>query len=162
MHITINKNNLSYGKYKVKCALGKRGIGNKRREGDKITPHGLFKIKYVLFRKDRIKNLRTKLSKINIAKNMGWCDDPKSNKYNQLVYLPSKHSHEKLFRRDNIYDIILVLDYNMSPIKKNKGSAIFIHCSFSDNRNTMGCIALKKKDILILLKNLRSNTFIKI
>ena len=96
MHITINKNNLYYGKYKVKCALGKRGIGNKRREGDKITPHGLFKIKYVLFRKDRVKNLHTKLSKMNIAKNMGWCDDPRSNKYNQLVYLPSKYSHEKL------------------------------------------------------------------
>jgi len=162
MHITINKNNLSYGKYKVKCALGKRGIGNKRREGDKITPHGLFKIKYVLFRKDRIKNLRTKLSKINIAKNMGWCDDPKSNKYNQLIYLPSKHSHEKLFRRDNIYDIILVLDYNMSPIKKNKGSAIFIHVAKKDYKKTDGCVAINKISLLKIVKDLKLKTKVKI
>ena len=162
MHITINKNNLYYNKYKVKCALGKRGIGNKRREGDKITPYGLFKIKYVLFRKDRVKNLHTKLSKKNINKNMGWCDDPRSNKYNQLVYLPSKYSHEKLFRRDNIYDIILVLDYNMSPIKKNKGSAIFIHVAKKNYKKTEGCVAINKISLLKILKDLKLNTKVKI
>ena len=162
MHITINKNYLNYGKYQVKCALGKRGIGNKRREGDKITPQGLFKIKFVLFRKDRVKNLHTKLNKIDITKNMVWCDDPKSDKYNQLVRLPFKLSHEKLFRKDNIYDIILVLDYNMNPIKKNKGSAIFIHVAKKNYKKTEGCVAINKTSLLKILKSLKLKTKVKI
>ena len=99
---------------------------------------------------------------MNIAKNMGWCDDPKSNKYNQLVYIPFKHSHEKLFRRDNIYDIILVLDYNMSPIKKNKGSAIFIHVAKKDYKKTNGCVAINKISLLKIVKDLKIKTRVKI
>ena len=102
-------------------------LKNKIKEGDLITPIGEYKIKFVLYRKDRLKNLSTKLKKIIIKKNMGWCDDPSSKKYNQLVYLPFSYSHEKLYVKENIYDIILVLDYNMNPIVKDKGSAIFIH-----------------------------------
>ena len=60
---------------------------------------------------------------------MGWCNDIESNQYNKLIRLPSSYSHEKLYKKENIYDIILVLNYNMNPIIKNKGSAIFIHVS---------------------------------
>ena len=132
MHILINKNYLTYKNYKVKCALGKRGIGNKRREGDFITPRGNFKIKYILYRKDRIKRIQSKIKKIIIKKNMGWCDDPLSKNYNKLIKIPSEYNYEKLYKKDNVYDIILVLNYNMNPVVKNKGSAIFIHITKAD------------------------------
>ena len=119
MHILINKKYLTYKQYKAKCALGKRGIGQKKKEGDLITPAGLYKIKYILYRKDRIKKLKSKFRKIVIKKNMGWCDDPKSKDYNKLIKLPFYYSHEKLFIKENIYDIVIVLSYNMHPIKKN-------------------------------------------
>jgi L,D-peptidoglycan transpeptidase YkuD (ErfK/YbiS/YcfS/YnhG family) len=118
MHILINKKYLTYNQYKVKCAVGKRGIGLKKKEGDLITPVGQYKIRYLLYRKDRIKKIQTKLRKIIIKKNTGWCDDPKSQKYNKLINLPFNYSYEKLFIKENIYDIILVLNYNMNPVKK--------------------------------------------
>ena len=148
--------------YRIKCALGKRGIGKKRKEGDFITPIGSFKIEIVLYRKDRIKKLHTSLKKRAIKKNMGWCDDPKSNKYNKLIILPNKFSHEKLLRKDNIYDIILVLNYNMKPVKKNKGSAIFIHVAKRKFKSTEGCVAIQKGELLKIVKNIRLNTKIKI
>ena len=115
MHILINKKYLTYGKYKVKCAVGKRGIGLKKKEGDLITPIGQYKIKYILFRRDRIKKIQSKIGKIEIKKNMGWCDDPRSRKYNKLIKLPFNYSHEKLYKKENAYDIILVINYNMNP-----------------------------------------------
>ena len=143
MHIIVNKNYLTYKNYKAKCAIGKRGIGNKKKEGDLITPKGLYKIKCVLYRKDRIKKVMSKIKKIIIKKNMGWCDDPRSKAYNKIIKLPSNFSYEKLYRKNNIYDIILVLNYNMNPIIKNKGSAIFIHISKKNYKKTEGCIGLK-------------------
>ena len=162
MHIKINKDYLTYNNYRVKCAIGKRGIGRKIKEGDLITPKGEYKIKFVLYRKDRLKSLSTKLKKISIKKNMGWCDDPSSKKYNQLVYLPFDYNHEKLFIKKNIYDIVLVLNYNMSPIKKNKGSAIFIHVANKDYKKTRGCVAVKKISLLKIIKNLKTITKVKI
>ena len=93
---------------------------------------------------------------------MGWCDDPSSKKYNQLVYLPFDYNHEKLFIKKNIYDIVLVLNYNMSPIKKNKGSAIFIHVANKDYKKTRGCVAVKKISLLKIIKNLKTITKVKI
>ncbi len=162
MHILINKKYITFKNYKAKCAIGKRGIGNKKKEGDLITPKGIYKVKYVLYRKDRVKKIKTKLKKIIIKKNMGWCDDVRSNNYNKLIKLPFNYSHEKLYKKENIYDIILVLNYNMSPIIKNKGSAIFIHVSKRNYKKTEGCIALKKIHIIKLLKELKNNTKIRI
>ena len=96
MHILINNKNLIYKNYKVKCAVGKRGIGYKRKEGDLITPKGKYKIKYILFRKDRIKKIQSKIKKIVIRKNMGWCDDPKSKNYNKIIKLPSEYNTSTL------------------------------------------------------------------
>ena len=127
MHILIDKKFLTYNKYKAKCAVGKRGINFKRKEGDLITPKGKYKIKFILYRKDRVRKIQSKIKKIAIVKNMGWCDDPRSKNYNKLIKLPTEYSCEKLYKKENIYDIILVLNYNMNPIIKNKGSAIFIH-----------------------------------
>ena len=162
MHILINKNYLTYNNYKVKCALGKRGIGNKRREGDFITPRGNFKIKYILYRKDRIKRIQSKIKKIIIKKNMGWCDDPLSKNYNKLIKIPSEYNYEKLYKKDNVYDIILVLNYNMNPVVKNKGSAIFIHVTKANYKKTEGCVAIKKVHLLKIIKEIKKNIKIKI
>ena len=162
MHILINKKNLTYGNYNAKCAIGKRGIGYKRKEGDLITPKGSYKIKYILYRKDRIKKIHSKIKKFVIKKNMGWWDDPKSKNYNKLIRLPSNDNHEKLYIKDNTYDIILILDYNMKPTIKNKGSAIFIHVSKRNFKKTEGCIAIKKNYLLKIIKDLKKNTKVKI
>ena len=162
MHILVNKRYLTYNQYKVKCAVGKRGIGLKKKEGDLITPVGLYKIKYILYRKDRTKKIQSKLRKITIKKNMGWCNDPKSKQYNKLINLPFNYSYEQLFRKENVYDIILVLNYNMRPIKKDKGSAIFIHVAKKNYRRTQGCVAVKKSDLLKILKEIKINTRVKI
>ena len=129
MHIIIKNKILSYGNYKVKCAVGKRGIGIKLKEGDLITPKGIYKITKIFLRKDRIKNFRTKIKTFPIKKNMGWCNDPNSKNYNKLITYPFNSTFEKLFRKDNIYDVIMVLNYNMKPVIKKKGSAIFLHIS---------------------------------
>ena len=118
MHIIIKNKKLTFNNYKVKCAVGKRGIGIKKREGDLKTPKGKFKISYILYRKDRVGNLTSKLKKVVIKKNMGWCNDPKSNDYNKLIRFPFSFTAEKLFKKNNTYDIILVLNYNSNPIKK--------------------------------------------
>jgi len=157
--IIINKSGyLKYKDLKFKCALGKSGIGNKKIEGDNITPKGNFKIIKIYYRKDRLKKLSSKFTLTEITKNMGWCDDPKSKKYNQLIKLPTKYSHEILYRRDNIYDLILVLNYNMKPTIKNKGSAIFIHVAKKNYKKTKGCIALKKTNLIYLVKKIKKNT----
>ena len=93
---------------------------------------------------------------------MGWCDDPQSKQYNKLIKLPFNYGHEKLYKKENIYDIILVLNYNMSPIVKNKGSAIFIHLTRRNYKKTKGCIALKKIDLIKIIKDLKINTKVKI
>ena len=162
MHIQINKKFLTYDKYKVKCALGKRGIGKKKKEGDKITPKGRYNIKFLLYRKDRIKKIKTKLKKIIIKKNLGWCDDPSSKNYNKLIYLPAENSHEKLYKSDNSYDIVLVLNYNMSPIKNGKGSAIFIHVAKRNYKKTLGCIAISKIALLKIISEIKKNTIVEI
>ena len=161
MHILINKNYLIYNKLKVKCAIGKNGIGYKKKEGDLITPSGIFRIKYILYRKDRVK-IKTKLKRKIIKKNLGWCDDPKSTHYNKPVKLPFTYSHEKLYKKENIYDIVLVLNYNMNPIKKNKGSAIFIHVAKNNFKKTEGCIAIKKLNLIKLIRKINANTKVKI
>jgi len=161
MHVLINKNYLTYNKLKVKCAIGKKGIGYKRKEGDLITPKGQFKIKYILYRKDRVQ-ISTKLKKRVIKKNIGWCDDPKTRQYNKLVKLPFNFKHEKLFKKEKIYDIILVLNYNMKPVKKNKGSAIFIHVAKNNFKKTEGCVAIKKINLIKLIKEINPNTKVKI
>ena len=162
MHILINKKYLTYDQYKVKCSVGKRGIGSKKKEGDLITPIGQYKIKYILYRKDRVKKIQSKLRKITIKKNMGWCNDPKSKKYNKLVNLPFNYSYEQLFKKENVYDIILVLNYNMNPVKKDKGSAIFIHVAKKYYKRTQGCVAVKKSDLLKILREIKINTKVKI
>ena len=162
MIIIKKSGHLEYKKLKFRCALGKAGIKKKKKEGDNITPEGTFKIIKVYYRPDKIKNFVTSIKKKKIKKNIGWCDDPVSNSYNKEIKLPSRFGHEKLYRKDNLYDLILVLNYNINPTIKNKGSAIFIHIAKKNYEPTAGCIALKKEDLIELLKKIKKNTKIKI
>ena len=157
--IIINKSGyLKYKNLKFRCALGKAGIGKKKIEGDSITPRGKFNIVKIYYRSDRVKKISSKYRLIKISKNMGWCDDPNSKKYNQLINLPTKYTHEKLYRKDNVYDLLIVLNYNMSPIFKNKGSAIFIHIARQNYKKTSGCVAIKKPHLIKLIKTIKKNT----
>jgi L,D-peptidoglycan transpeptidase YkuD (ErfK/YbiS/YcfS/YnhG family) len=153
---------LKYKRLKFRCALGKAGISKKIIEGDNITPKGIFKIIKIYYRPDKIKKITTLIKTIKIKKNMGWCDDPRSRFYNKQIKLPSKLSHEKLYRSDNLYDLIAVLNYNTKPIIKNKGSAIFIHIAKKNFSKTKGCIAVKKEDLIYLLSKIKRNSQVKI
>jgi L,D-peptidoglycan transpeptidase YkuD (ErfK/YbiS/YcfS/YnhG family) len=162
MIIVKNTKYLFFKNLKFRCALGKNGIKKKIKEGDLITPKGIFSLKKVYYREDRIKNLKTKLKKIKIKKYMAWCDDPKAKFYNKQIKLPSRYNYEKLYRKDKIYDIVINLDYNTNPIIKNKGSAIFLHVAKKNYKPTAGCIALKKKDLMYLLSVIKKDNKIKI
>ena len=159
--ILKNKETLLCDDFVFKCTIGKKGITSKKFEGDKKTPRGIFSLGPLFFRKDRIEDPITKLKKIEIRKNMGWCDDIKSKKYNKLIKINNNIKHEKLFRKRNIYDLLIPIKYNTSNPKRNKGSAIFLHVT-NNYKKTMGCIALKKRDMLILIKLINKNTKIKI
>jgi len=153
---------LKYKNFRFRCAVGKAGIGEKIKEGDNVTPKGIFKITKIYYRADRIKYIKTNIRRIKIKKDMGWCDDPKSKFYNMQIKIPNKYSYEKLYRNDNLYDLIAVLNYNTRPILKNKGSAIFIHISNNSYKKTAGCIALKKKNLIYILSKIKKNIKIKI
>ena len=157
-----NKHTLQVDEFKFNCCIGKKGSTSNKKEGDKKTPKGTFKIENLYFREDRVKKPRTLLKCIKIKKNMGWCDDinfPK--KYNKLIKIEKKIRHEKLKRKDNKYDLLIPIKYNFNKPITGKGSCIFIHLT-KDYKPTAGCIALKKKDFLILVKLIRKNTKIKI
>ena len=146
-------NTLEVDDFQFRCCIGKNGlVSNKKKlEGDLSTPKGIFKLTEIYYRSEKIKLINTKLKKQKITKNMGWCDDSKSKFYNKLINIKkTKFKYEKLYRNDSKYDIIIVIDYNRKKIIAGKGSAIFIHIT-NDYNPTAGCIALKKKDLVILL-----------
>jgi len=152
-----NKHTVKFDDFEFKCCIGKNGLTKFKKEGDGKTPKGIFKIEHLYFRKDRIKKPLTKLKCIEIKRNMGWCDDVKNKKYNKLIQINKNCSHEKLFRKDKKYDLLIPIKYNFNKIIPGKGSCIFIHLT-SDYKPTAGCIALKKKDLLILLKLINKNS----
>jgi L,D-peptidoglycan transpeptidase YkuD (ErfK/YbiS/YcfS/YnhG family) len=161
--IIVKKNSyLEYKNFSFRCALGKAGIKKKIKEGDNITPKGTYKILKIYYRKDKIKKIKSSIKKIEIKKDMGWCDDIESRYYNKQIKLPSKLSHEILYRNDSVYDALCVINYNINPTLKNKGSAIFLHVSKRNYQKTKGCVALKKKNLIKLLSIIKKNTKIKI
>ena len=160
--IIKNKETLIFNEFKFRCSIGKRGFTKKKVEGDKKTPIGFFAIGDLYFRSDKIRKPFTNLKCIKIKKDMGWCDNPKDKKnYNKLIKIKKTIKHEKIYRKDNKYDLIIPILYNTKKRILGKGSAIFIHLTENYN-STLGCIALKKNDFLILLKLIKKNTKIKI
>jgi len=160
MNIKINKNYLLYKGYKLKCCIGKSGIKKVKKEGDLSTPKGTFKLGFLYYRKDRIKLPKCKIKKKIIKKNMGWCNDSKSNKYNKQISFPYKYSAEKLYKKENVYDLFLLIKYNTKPVVKKKGSAIFLHISKKNYQATHGCVAISKKDFLKILPLINNKTSI--
>ena len=147
-----NKYTLQVDDFSFKCAVGKLGLTKKKIEGDQKTPKGIFKIENLYYRKDRVNKPETKLKSISIKKSMGWCNDTKNKKkYNRLIKVNKKIKHEKLFRNDNKYNFLIPIKYNFKQRILGKGSCIFIHLT-QNYKPTAGCIALKEKDFLILLK----------
>ena len=152
-----NKDTLIVKDFKFKCSLGKKGIRKNKFEGDFCTPSGKFKLGKLYWRPDRVQLPETKLLCKKIKKNMGWCNDVKSQFYNKEIKVNKKIKHEKLYRNDHKYDYIILIKYNYKKVIKNKGSAIFIHIT-KDYKPTAGCITVSKKDFLILAKLIRKNT----
>ena len=167
-----NKSLLRINNKKFICQIGKKGIvpSYRKEEGDGCTPMGNFKIFKIFYRNDKVNFLNLKklynFKITKITKSCIWYDDPSTKKYNTYEKLinnsKSYFSHECLWRNDNVYDLIIVLNYNMQPIISNKGSAIFIHCCFEDKRSTAGCISLDKKDLKFILNNLQTIKYVKI
>ena len=156
--ILKNKETLQYKNFYFKCAIGKKGLTLNKKEGDNKTPRGKFGIEHLYYRKDRIRNFSSKLRCIPISKNMGWCDDKKDKKnYNRKIKDLKKIKHEKLYRKDGIYDLLIPIKYNFSKPKPGKGSAIFLHLT-EKYKPTEGCIAINKNDFLILLKLINKKT----
>jgi len=158
MNIIIKKRSLLYRGYKFKCCIGKKGISYSKKEGDLCTPKGLFKLGSLYYRKDRIKLNKCKIKSKIIKKSMGWCDDIKSEKYNQEISFPYKYNAEKLYRTDKIYDIFINIKYNYFPTHKGRGSAIFLHLTNKSYKPTKGCIAIQKKDFLKILPLINRKT----
>lgn len=157
-----NKHTIQLDDFIFKCSIGKKGITKHKKEGDLKTPKGTFQIGYLYYRKDRIKKPKTKLKLLEIKKNSGWCDDVKSKKYyNKPINIDFKLKHEKLFRKDHKYDLFIPIKYNYKNTILGKGSCIFIHLT-NNYKPTAGCIALKKKDFLIMLKLIDRKTKIHI
>ena len=157
-----NKYTLQVDDFKFKCCIGKKGSTINKKEGDKKTPKGIFELENLYFRKDRIKKPITSLKCIEIKRNMGWCDDIKfSKQYNKLIRINEKSKHEKLKRKDHKYDLLIPIKYNFKKPIPGLGSCIFIHLT-KNYKPTAGCVALKEKDFLIMLKIIKKNTKIKI
>ena len=159
--IIIEKDTLLYDEFKFKCSIGKNGKTTKKIEGDNKTPKGLYALGPLYYRKDRLPKSSTKLKKIELMKNFGWCDDVKSKFYNKPIKTNINVRHEKLYRNDKKYDLLIPIEYNSKRPKKNKGSAIFLHLT-SNYKKTQGCVAIKEKDMLILLNLINKKTKIKI
>jgi len=158
MNIIIKKHSLLYKGYKLKCAIGKSGIINSKKEGDLATPKGTFELGTFYYRKDNNKLPKCKIKKKIIKKKMGWCNDSRSKKYNQEISFPFKYGAEKLYRKDKIYDLFINIKYNFCPVIKEKGSAIFLHITDSKYKPTKGCIAISKNDFLKILPLINNKT----
>ncbi|MDA9793820.1 L,D-transpeptidase family protein [Pelagibacteraceae bacterium] len=157
-----NKHTLQIDEFIFKCCIGKNGSTVNKKEGDNKTPRGTFEIEHLYFRKDRKKEPPTLLKCIKIEKNMGWCDDIRfPEKYNKLCKIEKNIKSEKLKRKDSKYDLLIPIKYNFKKPITGKGSCIFIHLT-NDYKPTAGCVALKEKDFLIMLKLIKKNSKIKI
>ena len=165
---------LDWGAGARRCAIGPAGIADKSREGDGVTPRGVFPLREVFYRADRVKNIRTLLPLWKIECDDGWCDAPDDSQYNRLVKLPYAASAEHLWRDDHLYDIVVVIGFNDDPVYPGRGSAIFLHIAGSvgesrsdqkkepDYAATAGCVALAAGDLIAALEQLQPGDKIKI
>jgi L,D-peptidoglycan transpeptidase YkuD (ErfK/YbiS/YcfS/YnhG family) len=145
---------LRAGAFTLTCAIGGAGIRHAKREGDRATPAGGFTCLGGFFKAQSAPRPQTRLPLQPVKRELGWCDDPQASAYNRPLRLPSRFSHEEMWREDGLYDLVLVLDYNFTRRTKYRGSAIFLHCARPDFSPTQGCIALAPADWRRLLPRL--------
>ncbi len=150
------------GSLTLPCAIGAAGIFHDKREGDNATPAGNWPIIGGFYRPDRGPRPRAWRLLQALTPAMGWCDDPTSASYNRLVSLPFSAGHELMWRNDGLYDIVIVLGHNLHPRRKNRGSAIFLHCAREGFPSTAGCVALRKADLLRLLPRFYEKMVLKV
>jgi L,D-peptidoglycan transpeptidase YkuD (ErfK/YbiS/YcfS/YnhG family) len=146
------------GPLRIACALGAQGVVRGKREGDRKTPAGRFRLTQVLYRSDRMPRPRSSLPQRRLRRNDGWCDDPASHRYNRQVRLPFRSGHERMWRNDGLYDVVVVVDYNIHPCIRGRGSAIFFHLASADLAPTAGCVAVRAADMRRLLPRLSPRT----
>ena len=148
MNLLVKNNHLFVKDKKLQCAIGRGGLKKNKIEGDLSTPIGAFKFTKIYYRADKLGETNFEIDSSIIQKNDGWCDDEKSKFYNQYIQFPFNESAEHLYREDDIYDILCVLNYNTSPIVPGLGSAIFLHVARSNFAGTEGCVAIEKEALL--------------
>lgn len=153
---------LTFAGFTIPCLLGRSGIAVMKKEGDGATPAGQWRIMYGMYRPDRLAIPDTRLPMSPIFPQDGWCDAPADPNYNQFVKLPHPHSHEQLFRKDRLYDICLVLDYNIDPRVRNRGSAVFFHLTSPDQKPTAGCVAVEPDAMRLVLARVSDRTILHI
>ena len=122
------------GNLRIPCKLGRTGRRWLKREGDGATPSGVWPMRRVLARGDSCRWLRTSLPFCFIARDDGWCDDPGDRNYNRPVRLPYPASHEEMWRKDHLYDVVVVLGHNDRPRVRGAGSAVFLHLADPQRR----------------------------
>lgn len=147
---------------RVACALGRSGVARRKREGDGATPAARLRLAAVLYRPDRLRRPATALPAIPIRPDDGWCDDPADRRYNRAIRLPFAGSHERLWRDDRLYDIVVVLDYNYERPRPGAGSAIFLHIAAPDFAPTEGCVAVRITDMRRLLARAGPGTWLEV
>lgn len=160
--LTVAQGWLHAGEKRYGCSIGREGITTTKREGDLKTPAGEFALRWCYYRPDRLDAPNTLLPLIALSPDDGWCDDAAHRLYNQPVKLPFDGRHEKLWRDDHVYDLIIPLGYNDAPAIPGHGSAIFLHLTRPDGVGTEGCVALERADLLALLPELSTQTHINI
>ncbi len=151
--IYIVKNKLTINGMIFKCAYGKNGFTDKKIEGDNCTPIGSYTLRRVFYRADKITTPVVGGGTVPIAINefMGWADDKNAPQYNTMIEFPYSYSAEKMYRDDDVYDVIVEIGYNDSPPIAGRGSAIFFHIARADYTGTEGCVAVKLEHMLQIL-----------
>lgn len=150
------------GERRWRCTVGAGGIREDKVEGDSATPVGEFPLRRIYFRNDRLVLPKVDLPARPINEHDGWCDDPRSTSYNRLVSIPNEWSHEKMWREDGLYDLVVVVGYNDDPPEGEWGSAIFLHIARDDYAGTQGCVAFARNDLLELLPLLTRDTRLRV
>lgn len=153
---------LDWGDGPRRCAIGPAGIAAKSKEGDGVTPQGLFPLREIFYRADRIKEPKSILPVRTTQPDDGWCDAPADPNYNRLVKLPYSASAEQMWRDDPLYDLVAVVGFNDDPVIPGSGSAIFLHLARPDYLPTAACVALAEADLRAALEQLRTGDKIRI
>jgi L,D-peptidoglycan transpeptidase YkuD (ErfK/YbiS/YcfS/YnhG family) len=146
------------GNLSLRCALGRSGIRAAKREGDGATPRGSFRLESAFYRRDKLSRPRTGLPVSATTPADGWCDAIADRNYNRFVTHPYPASAERLWRRDGLYDVVVVVGYNRRPRRRGAGSAIFMHVAENGLRPTEGCVALPRRDLLKVVARIGPRT----